>query len=94
MRQLEVAKALKDAIPELKGTSLKQIDDYLSETSLIFYEQGLAVQSPIHRLSIIPALILWVILFILMPVNFIITGYWGFELPNIIKVWFRSLNLH
>lgn len=94
VRQLEVAKILKDTIPELKGTSLKQIDDYLSETSLIFYEQELAVQSPIHRLSIIPALILWVILFILMPVNFIITGYWGFELPNIIKVWFRSLNLH
>ena len=91
---LHAAKILKDAIPELKNMTPKQISDYLSETSLIFYEQGLAVQSPIHRLSIIPALILWAILFILMPINFIVTGYWGYQFPNAIRFWFRSLNLH
>jgi hypothetical protein len=89
----DAALLLKETIPHLDDMPLEMLEYYLSDTGLIFYERKAVVKPLLFRLSIIPALVLWLVLFVLLPFNFIVTGVWGYEIAWI-REWFRALNLH
>jgi len=75
----QVAKSLRKTIPALQHETTEWICDRLAESDFVVYKKKL-VKTPVYiRLSIIPALVVMAILFIFMPVNYIISGHWGYK---------------
>lgn len=86
----QAAWRLKDILPELKKTYSDEIVDNLRGSDLQFYYVEKA-KSPIWiRLTLPIALIVMLTLFILMPVNYMITGRWGYKYEPLTN-WLRSL---
>lgn len=60
-----------------------------------FMESRKKNNNTLFRLTIIFVPFVWICLFIGLPINFIITGYWGYDLNKInwISKWFSGLGL-
>jgi hypothetical protein len=81
---------LKKIFPELKDLYTENIVDRLRGSDLDFYYSE-KVKTPIWiRLTLPIALIVMLTLFILTPVNYMITGYWGYKYKSLTN-WLRSL---
>ncbi len=81
--------------PELKNVSHEELCDRFSELGMDFYTKEKTKVNKYIRITLPFALILWVIMFILLPINYMIFGRWGYSLgeKNYILNWFKSLKL-
>ena len=60
-----------------------------------FYQVKTTKVHPLTRLTLPFALITIITMLVLMPIMFIITGEWGYDIERIgIANWFRSLGLY
>lgn len=85
----------KKTFPELSKVNSEELADRFIELGLDFYTEE---RKPVHfltRLTLPFALILLILMLIFLPLNFLITGRWGYSLgkDNYILNWFRSLRL-
>lgn len=88
----EVIKRFKDGIPEFENMSHEKIRDYLSESNLEFFESVECKTSAWHRLMLPFALVLYLVMFLCLPITFMVTGVWGYKNLMILN-WFKSLGL-
>lgn len=81
--------------PELKNIGLEEMADRFIELDIEFYKEKKEVASAWIRLTLPFGLIMFVLMIIGTPINFIITGEWGYSLgkKNIILNWFRALRI-
>lgn len=87
---LDVAKQLRQAFPELKKMLIVEIEERLSELDFDFYQDEKLKTSLLVRLTIPFALVVMVVLIAVMPINYMITGRWGYKWEWLSN-WFRSL---
>lgn len=87
-----VAMDLKRVLPELKGLLAEDIEARLHKTDLEFYQETKVKAPFLIRLTLPFSFLTVVILFILMPFKYIITGKWGYEWVPLTN-WLRSLGL-
>jgi len=85
----------KKVFPELSKLNNEELCDRLIELKLDFYYEE---KTPVNiwiRFTLPFALLIMFIMFILLPINFFITGKWGYSLneKNRLLNWFRSLKL-
>lgn len=81
---------LKRAIPELKDSDTDRLASYIRSSKLNFYEQEKAPTSRWMRITLPFGLIAMLILFILMPINYMIVGQWGYKWRWLTN-WLRAL---
>lgn len=84
----------KEVFPELKGIDGEELANRLKKLKLDFYYEEKTAVSPIVRTTLPLALLVWVLMFVGLPINFWITGRWGYSIGNNSWVlnWFRALN--
>lgn len=81
---------LKKRIPELKNCDADIITSQLRGSKLQFYEQE-RIATPIwKRLTLPLGLIVMLALLILTPINYIVTGKWGYKWAWLTN-WLRAL---
>lgn len=76
----EVRNWLINNIPELTKYQEEKIRDeeIIRFSPFYFYKEPKKVNNPLIRLTIIFYPIVWLLLFIGLPINFIFTGKWGY----------------
>lgn len=81
--------------PELKKLSSEELCDRFIKLDLKFYTEELKPVPIWLRLTMPFALITMLLMFIGLPINFLITGSWLYDLgeKNYILNWFKSLKL-
>ena len=86
----------KELFPELSKVDNEELADRFIELGLDFYTE---VRNPVKiltRFTLPFALIIMALMFIFIPINFLITGNWGYSISKsnpILLNWFRSLRL-
>lgn len=85
----------KEVFPELSKIDSEKLCDRFIELNLYFYYEE---QTPVNfwtRLTLPFAIILFLLMFLGLPIVFLFTGKWSYPLneKNIILNWFRSLRL-
>jgi len=83
---------LKKRIKELDKIDAYYIADCLKGSNLEFYQETKEKVPFGVRLTIIPAILVIILLWIFLPINFIITGRWSYEFKWM-ENWFRMLKL-
>lgn len=84
-----VAIQIRKVFPELKLTTM-DIEERLDELDFEFYED-VKVKTPFWiRLTLLPAFVVMAVLFFAMPINYILTGKWGYKF-NWLSNWLRAL---
>lgn len=81
---------LKRHLPELKGMDGEILGYKLDNTKLDFYESEQATTPLWIRLTLPFAFIIALVLFLGMPINYIITGRWGYKIVWL-KNWLSAL---
>lgn len=86
----------KKVFPELKNISSEELCDRWQELGIEFYSKEQAVVNLWFRFTLPFAIILFILMFITLPIKFLITGTWSYNLSekNIILNWFRSLQIY
>lgn len=81
--------------PELKRLSGEELCDRLCELNMDFYYEEKTPVKLWVRFTMPFALITILLMLLFLPVNFIITGHWGYSLGNrnYIYNWIKSLDL-
>ena len=92
LNNLSVAYKLKELIPELKGVYSEHIESYLRGSGLEFYETEKAKAPLLIRLTLPFAFIVFVAMLALLPISYIITGKWSYDVIWV-KNWFKMLGL-
>ena len=86
----------RELFPELSKVDSEKLADRFIELGLDFYTEQKTDVKPLIRLTLPFAVIVMVIMFIFIPINFLITGNWGYSIsesnPRLLN-WFRSLGL-
>lgn len=85
----------KKVFPELKNVSSEEMADRFIELELDYFTE---TKTPVKwwiRLTLPFALLTMLLMFIGLPITFLITGNWGYNLgeKNIILNWLRMLRL-
>ena len=88
----DAAFELKKNIPELDNVYSDDIANYLRGSGLRFYKEIKVKTTFLFRLTLIPAILLIVVLFVGLPINYLLTGKWHYDWNWLVK-WFRMLNL-
>lgn len=85
----------KGVFPELSHLNSEEMCNRFTRLKADFYYEDLAPVSFWTRLTLPFALISLIIMFIGLPINFLINGEWGYSLKTSNKVlnWFKSLRL-
>lgn len=85
----------KEVFPELKHISSEEMCDRLIDLNTEFYYEEQATISPWVRLTLPLAMLVWALMFISLPLVFVVTGKWGYSLgdKNYIYNWLKSLRL-
>ena len=83
---------LKRVIPELKNVNIDSLDDHLRGSDLEFYYREKKSVPLLVRLTLPVAIVLWILLFVTMPLKFIITGKWGYNIVWFMN-WYNALGL-
>lgn len=86
------ASELQKRIPELKKVDVEIITSHLRGSNLDFYKQE---KKPIKlgiRLTLPFALIVMLILIILTPINYLITGRWSYRMLWLLN-WLKALRI-
>ena len=86
---------LKETFPELSKVDSEELADRWDSLGLDFSGEEKKAVSFWRRLTLPLGIIVLVLLFIGLPINFMITGHWGYSLgkKNYILNWLRSLRL-
>lgn len=86
---------LRQVFPELNKLSSEELCDRFRKLKLDFYHEEKTPVKPLVRLTLPFALILYILMFIFLPLKFIISGTWyyGAGGSNKILNWFRMLKL-
>lgn len=85
-----VAIELKRVIPQLKNVDIDVLTDNLRSSDLECYNTTKTKVGLLLRLTMPFALLTGMLLFIFMPINFMLTGSWGYKSRKL-NNWFRSL---
>jgi len=85
-----VAMELKKVIPELKVSTSDHIEDCLRGSGLEFYRVTNKKVPVFIRLTLPFAAITFVVLFLTLPIKFMVTGKWGYDNERL-RNWFTSL---
>jgi hypothetical protein len=69
--------------------------EYVRFAPFYFYKTKKNIKNIWFRLSIIFFPFIWLLLFISLPINFIITGYWGFDTKKLKHIfnWMNNIGL-
>lgn len=88
----EVNEWLEENIPDLTKYQKQRIreDEIIRFAPFEFYKKGKKIDNIWIRLSIIFVPIVWLILVLGLPFNFILTGSWGYEEIKWVSTWLRS----
>lgn len=86
---------LKKVFPELSKIDSEEMADRFIELGLDFYTEEKTPVPLWLRLTMPFALLIMILMFIAIPINFLIIGQWGYSLSekNRLLNWFRSLKL-
>lgn len=84
-----VAYNLKRSIPELKHVSTETIEYAVRKYTFLSQEKTKAAWW--IRLTLPLAIVAWILLFIYLPVNYVIKGEWGYS-NTWVENWFRQLS--
>jgi hypothetical protein len=85
----------RETFPELNKVLSEELCDRWISLGIDFYTDE-KVETPIWiRLTLPFALMLMLLMLLIMPINFIITGNWGYSLGNKNRIlnWFKALKL-
>jgi len=86
----------RELFPELSKVDSEILADRFIELGLDFYTEEKTAVKPLIRLTLPFAIIVMILMFIFIPINFLITGNWGYSIsksnPRLLN-WFRSLRL-
>ena len=86
----------RELFPELSKVDSEKLADRFIELGLDFYTEEKTTVKPLIRLTLPFAIIVMILMFIFIPINFLITGNWGYSIsksnPRLLN-WFRSLRL-
>jgi hypothetical protein len=85
----------KETFPELNDIDSEELSDRFIKLGLDFYTEKKTPVNILVRLTLPFAVITMLFMLIFMPINFLLTGHWGYSLGNKNRVlnWFRSLGL-
>ena len=85
----------KETFPELKNVSSEELAYRFQNLKLTFYHTRLTPVNPWVRFTLPFAIIVFLLMFIGLPIVFLATGHWRYKLSdkNIILNWFKSLKL-
>lgn len=86
----DTAIVLQKRLPWLKNVSVTDIEDHLRGTQLGFVEEKSTPRPYWVRLSLPFALILMLILYVTLPIKFMITGTWNYKW-NWLSNWFKAI---
>ena len=81
---------IKGLFKELKQTDTEHIENLLRSSNLEFYEIEKVKTSVLFRFTMPLAILIGLAMFILSPVNYIVSGRWGYK-NEFISNWFRKL---
>jgi hypothetical protein len=84
------AEKLREVLPELKKSSLTDISKHLYNSDLELYASEKCKTRLIVRLTLPLAFIAIVLFFLFIPINYMVTGHWGYRI-KFISNWFREL---
>ena len=81
----------KEKFPELKHLSSEELCDRFSELNVNFFEEIEVKEKLWIRITLPIALVLTVTMFLLIPIKYIITGSWYYQLRNtpFVYNWFK-----
>lgn len=85
----------KRVFPELKNVSSEEMADRFIELGLDYFTEEKIPTNPLIRLTLPFALLTMLLMLIGLPITFLITGDWGYNLnnKNLLLNWFRMLRL-
>lgn len=85
----------REVFPELGKISIEELTDRLIDLKLDFYSEVNSEPKSWNRFTLPFAIILAILMFIYMPLNFMVKGRWGYDFgkENRIYNWFKSLKL-
>lgn len=86
----------KQVFPELKHLNSEELCERFCEMNVNFYTEEESPVKLIMRLTLPFAVILMLIMFITLPIKFLITGKWRYDFSGraIIINWWRSLRIY
>jgi len=86
----------RELFPELNKVSREDLCDRFQELGCDFYTQQEKEVKLFLRLTLPFALLLMFVMFIFLPVRFMIYGSWGYDFNKTNRVynWFKSLRLN
>lgn len=81
--------------PELKNVNSEEMADRFHKLGLDYFTEEKTPVKPLVRFTLPFAIVTIILMFIGLPINFFITGKWGYGLndKNIILNWLRMLKL-
>jgi hypothetical protein len=86
----------RELFPELSKVDKEKLADRFIDLGLDFYTEVKTPVKLLTRLTLPFALIVLLLMFVFIPVNFLINGNWGYSIsksnPKLLN-WFRSLRL-
>lgn len=86
----------RELFPELSKVDSEELADRFIDLGLDFYTEVRTPAKLLARLTLPFALIVMFLMFVFIPINFLITGNWGYSIsksnPKLLN-WFRSLRL-
>ena len=85
----------REAFPELSKVKDENLGCAFQNLKMRFYYLEETPVSPLIRLTLPFGLVLWALMFLSLPLVFVITGKWGYGLgvKNRVYNWFRALRL-
>lgn len=86
----------KEVFPELKNVSREELCDRWIDLGVDFYTQKQTKVPFWIRITLPFAILLFILMIIFSPINFMLKGSWGYDLgknENRIYNWFKSLSL-
>lgn len=84
------AMELKRVLTQLKNVSSEDISDCLRRSNLKIYEETKVNSNIFIRITLPFAFVAMIIMFCLLPINFMLTGSWRYKI-NWLSNWFTSL---
>lgn len=75
----DAAFELKKNIPELYKVYSEDIANHIRGSGLRFYKEDKVKTTFLFRLTLIPAILLIIVLFVGLPINYLLTGKWHYE---------------
>lgn len=86
-----LAYELRNAIPELERLTTEEVESYIRDLDVEFIYKEKVKAKPLIRLTLPFAFIVWLLMVMFLPVNYLIIGKWGYQ-NEFFENWFRSLS--